>query len=74
MALYDWECAECSTITEVIRPSKDYLIPPDDGCQKCGCKELNKIIIRPEKVKGYLLLGDKHWHSCEYTATRSIRG
>lgn len=73
MALYDWECAECQTVTEVVRNTKQYDVPPEDGCQKCQSKNLHKIIIRPEGVKGYLLLGDSGWHHTDYSRYRSVK-
>lgn len=73
MPLYDWQCRECESVTEVIRNSMQYDVPPEDGCEKCGSGALDKIVIRPKGVKGYLLLGDHGWHHTDFTKYRSIK-
>lgn len=73
MSIYTWEC-KCGECTEVERKTDDYQIPPDNGCIKCASKDLTRIIVLKENgVKGFILLGDRHWHDKEYTRNRSIK-
>lgn len=71
--IYMWRCASCDTITEVQRRIADIEQPPD-ACS-CGVAAFTRreIVRDNPKVKGFRLLGDKHWHDCEYTKYRSIK-
>lgn len=70
MPTYNWKCAKCNTVTEIFRPVKDYEIPPDDGCPKCGGKELQRTI----EAKTFILKdGGVGWHDTNYTKYRSIK-
>lgn len=74
MPTYDWECRECTEVTQVTHSSsKQYDVPPENGCEKCGSKSLDKIIVRPANCKGVILLGETGWHHTDYSKYRSIR-
>lgn len=64
MAIYQWECQECTVVTEISRPMKEYLVPPDDGCSKCRGKNLIKTI---GKVPFILSSNGSGFHRDQYT-------
>lgn len=45
MPLYEWECADCKKITEVINSFKDSEVPPE----KCSSKDC--VNVDPTKFK-----------------------
>ena len=47
---YEWLCKDCDKFTLVERHMKDYLVPPDDGCEHCGSKNIIKCVARNVKV------------------------
>jgi putative FmdB family regulatory protein len=69
MPTYAYKC-NCGTITEVIRPMKDIDQPPDNGCESCGSKDIERTIVIDPKAKNFVLKGTG-WHADQYTSTRS---
>lgn len=53
MAEYSWKCPECEQVTEVVRPMKDYLVPPGH-CFHCG--------VEGEEVKWKKVLSSHALH------------
>ena len=72
MPTYSYKC-KCGTVTEVVRPMKDIDLPPDNGCESCGSKEIKRAIVIDPKSKNFQLTEKFGGHDREYTATRSRR-
>ena len=69
MPTYSYKC-DCGTITDVVRPMKDIDIGPDNGCEKCGSKDLKRTIIVDTKGPNFILEGTG-WHRDQYMSHRS---
>lgn len=54
--IYTWMCPE-KHHTEVTRSIANMDNPPEDGCETCKSHELQRIIVRPKGVQGYILEG-----------------
>jgi putative FmdB family regulatory protein len=66
MPSYNWTCT-CGHNTEVVRKMADIDLAPDNGCDKCGSKELKRTIAIDPKVKNFVLRGETGWHHTDYT-------
>ena len=69
MPTYSYKC-KCGTTTDVVRPMKDIDLPPDNGCESCGSKDVERTIVIDPKSKNFVLNGTG-WHADQYTKTRS---
>jgi predicted nucleic acid-binding Zn ribbon protein len=71
--IYPWLCKTCDQVTDVIRALADIDLPPE-ACEHCSSKELKRVIIRPDKVKGVILMDTgTGFHDHNYTRYRSIK-
>lgn len=70
MPNYNWLCT-CGHNTEVVRKMADIDLQPDNGCDKCGSKDLKRTISIDPKVKNFVLTEQFGGHDREYTSTRS---
>jgi len=50
---------------------KDIDVPPDNGCEACGSKEIERAIMIDPKAKNFQLTEKFGGHNSEYTSTRS---
>lgn len=56
MPMYPWKCDKCDAITDAIRSMENIDLPPD-SCDSCGSTTFKeRIIVRPENCKGYILV------------------
>ena len=69
MPTYTYKC-KCGTTTDVVRAMKDIDVPPDNGCESCGSKDIERTIVVDPKSKNFVLNGGG-WHNDCYTSTRS---
>jgi putative FmdB family regulatory protein len=69
MPTYLYKC-KCGATTDVVRAMKDIDLPPDNGCESCGSREISRQIVVDPKAKNFVLNGGG-WHDNLYTKTRS---
>jgi predicted nucleic acid-binding Zn ribbon protein len=70
--IYSWRCESCSKVTDCTRKLADIDIPPET-CEHCQAPQfIERVIVRPDNCKGYILLGSG-WHNDLYTKYRSIK-
>ncbi len=73
MALYTWQCVDCKHEMELDRPMAEYDRGPDEGCEKCKSKNVERIIKSWSKQQFIKVHGGTaRWHDEEYLRNRSI--
>lgn len=74
--IFDWRCLEegCKHEMTTVAPMSEYRTPPENGCEKCGSKNVERFIPTWEKHQTIKVFGGiAPFHDEEYTKTRSIR-
>lgn len=53
--LYQWDCKKCGKQIEVMRKVDDRDVPPEEGCEICGCTDFTRVV---SGGTGFFLLGN----------------